>query len=99
MKGILGFTRHLFMAMVKGFFFTGIAAGILSAAALFVTARNHQPTLDVSAVFALIISLLAAVLGSAVALIYHLSHLEDIHHAVQRYSESRAAARQQARGK
>jgi uncharacterized membrane protein len=97
MRGILGFIRHLFGAMLKGFVFTGIAAALLCAVVLFVTEPNHQLTLDVSAVFALVISALAAILGAAVALIYHLSHLDGIHHTVQHYSETRAAQRQQAR--
>jgi uncharacterized membrane protein YccC len=99
MRGILGFIRHLFGAMLKGFFYTGIAAAILCAVVLFVTEPNHQLTLDVPAVFALVICGLAAILGAAVALIYHLSHLDGIHHTVQHYSETRAAQRQQARMK
>jgi len=97
MSGILAFIRHLFGAMLKGFVFTGIAAAILCAIVLFVTEPNHQLTLDVPAVFALVICGLAAILGAAVALIYHLSHLDGIHHTVQHYSETRAAQRQQAR--
>lgn len=99
MKGILGFTWHVLGAMLKGFFFTGIVVGMLCAVALFVTAPNHHPALDVSAAFALVISGLAAVLGAAVALIYHLGHLDAIHHAAQRYGEQRAARRQQPRTK
>jgi uncharacterized membrane protein YccC len=97
MSGMLAFIKHLFGAMLKGFFYTGIAAAILCAVVLFVTEPNHQLTLDVPAVFALVISALAAILGAAVALIYHLSHLDGIHHTVQHYSETRAAQRQQAR--
>jgi uncharacterized membrane protein len=96
MKSILNFTRHLLGAMLKGFFFTGIAAAILCAVVLLITEPQHQVTLDVPAIFALVISGLAAILGAAVALIYHLSHLEDIQHAVQRYSGMRAAQRQKA---
>jgi hypothetical protein len=36
MSGMLAFIRHLFGAMLTGFFFTGIAAGILCAVVLFV---------------------------------------------------------------
>jgi hypothetical protein len=54
MSEILGFIRHLFGAMLKGFFFTGIAAALLCAVVLFVTEPNHQLTLDVPAVFALV---------------------------------------------
>lgn len=97
MSGILAFIRHLFGAMLKGFVFTGIAAAILCGVVLFVTEPHHQLTLDTSAVFSLVSVFLAAVLGAAVALIYHLSHLDGIHHTVQHYSETRAAQRQQAR--
>jgi hypothetical protein len=83
--------------MLNEFFFTGIAAAILCAVVVLVTESNHQLTLDIPAVFALVISALAAILGATVALIYHLSHLHGIHHTVQHYSEAHAAQRQQAR--
>jgi hypothetical protein len=69
--------------MFKGFVFTGLAAAILCAVALFVMAPGHRVTLDTSAAFGLVIALLAGLLGAAVALIYHLSHLDTLHHAVQ----------------
>jgi hypothetical protein len=97
MSGILALIKHLFGAMLKGFFFTGLVAAILCGVVLFVTEPNHQITLDTTMVFSLVIALLAAILGAAVALIYHLSHLDGIHHTVQHYSETRAAQRQQAR--
>jgi hypothetical protein len=40
--------------------------------------------------FGLVIALLAGIVGAAVALIYHLSHLDGLHHAAQRYSAMRA---------
>jgi hypothetical protein len=82
--------------MFKGFLFTAIAAAILCVAALFFTEPNHSLTMDVSAAFAIVISLLAGVLGAAVALIYHLSHLDGVHAMARRYSEMRAAERRQA---
>jgi hypothetical protein len=89
MRSILSFSKHLIGAMFKGFFFTGLAAAILCAVVLFVMEPGHQVQLDTSAVFALAIALLAGTLGAAVALIYHLSHLDGIHHAVQQMSELR----------
>jgi hypothetical protein len=76
--------------MFKGFVFTGLAAAIVCAVVLFVIEPGHHVTLDTSAVFALVIALLAGTLGAAVALIYHLSHLDSLHHAVQHMSELRA---------
>jgi hypothetical protein len=76
--------------MFKGFLYTGVVAAILCAVVLFVMAPGHQLTLDTSAAFALVIALLAGTLGAAVALIYHLSHLDGIHHAVQHMSAQRA---------
>lgn len=93
MSAVFAFIRHLFGAMLKGFFFTGFAAALVCAIVLFATEPAHQLTVDVPAVFALVICILAAVLGAAVALIYHLGHLDGIHHTVQRYSEARAEAR------
>jgi hypothetical protein len=72
-------------------------AAVICAVVLFITEPNHPLTLDTSMVFGLTIALLAGVLGAAVALIYHLSHLDSVHHTVQHYSEQRAARRQQAR--
>ena len=99
MKAVFQFVGHVLWAMVKGFVFTGIAAAIICFGALFATAPGHHLTLDVSAVFAAVISALAAILGAAVALIYHLSHIEEVSHAVKRYSASREAQRQQPRSR
>jgi putative exporter of polyketide antibiotics len=91
MLRIVGFVGHLVGAMLKGFFFTGMAAAIVCAGVLFLTEPNHQVTLDTSLVFGLAIAFLAGILGAAVALIYHLSHLDTLHHAAKQYSERRSA--------
>ena len=93
MKAISQFIRHTLSAMVKGFAYTGIVAAIISLVALLAVSPGHHLTMDLSAAFAAIASVLAALLGAAVALIYHLSHLGDVHHAIQRYSASRATQR------
>jgi len=90
MQRFFGFVGHLVGAMLKGFFFTGMAAAIVCAVALIVTEPQHQVTLDTSLAFGLVIALLAGVLGAAVALIYHLSHLDTLHHATRHYSDRRA---------
>lgn len=94
MKGIVGFTKHLFGAMLKGFFFTGLIVGIVCAGVLYATEPGHHMTMDVSATFGIVLTGLAAVLGAAVALIYHLAHLDGIHHGIQRFSDARATDRQ-----
>jgi putative exporter of polyketide antibiotics len=94
MQRIVGFVVHLVGAMLKGFFFTGVAAAIVCAVVLFLTEPNHQVTLDTSMVFGLTIALLAGILGAAVALIYHLSHLDSLHHTMRHYGERRAAQRE-----
>jgi putative exporter of polyketide antibiotics len=91
MQRFFGFVGHLVSAMLKGFFFTGMAAAIVCAVALFLTEPNHQLSLDTSMVFGLTIALLAGILGAAVALIYHLSHLDTLRHTVRHYSERRAS--------
>ena len=91
MRSILSFIKHLVGAMLKGFVYAGIAAAILCTVVLFVMEPGHQVTLDTSAIFALVIALLAGVLGAAVALIYHLSHLDALHHAVQHMSDLRSS--------
>jgi putative exporter of polyketide antibiotics len=90
MQRFFGFVGHLVGAMLKGFFFTGMAAALVCAVALFMTEPNHQMTVDASLAYGLVIALLAGMLGAAVALIYHLSHLYTLRHAAQRYSERRA---------
>jgi hypothetical protein len=90
MQRIVGFVVHLVGAMLKGFFFTGVAAAIVCAVALLLTEPNHQVTLDTSLAFGLVIAFLAGILGAAVALIYHLSHLDTLHHAARQYSERRS---------
>ena len=95
MQGIFSFIAHLFWAMLKGVFITGLVAAVMCAVVLFITEPNHQITVDTTLVFSLVIALLAGVLGAAVALIYHLSHLDSVHHTVRHYSEQHAARRQQ----
>ena len=90
MQQFFGFVGHLVRAMLKGFFFTGMAAALVCAVTLVLTQPQHQMTLDTSLVFGLVIAFLAGMLGAAVALIYHLSHLHTLRHAAQRYGERRS---------
>jgi putative exporter of polyketide antibiotics len=94
MRRFFGVIGHLVSAMLKGFFFTGVGAAILCAVVLFVTEPNHQVRLDTSMVFGMTIALLAGVIGAAVALIYHLSHLDSLHHTMRHYSEMRGSQRE-----
>jgi formate-dependent nitrite reductase membrane component NrfD len=89
MQRIFGFIGHLVGALLKGYFFTGMAAVLVCAVALFLTEPDHRVTSDTSPAFGLVIAFLAGVLG-AVALIYHLSHLDSLHHAAQHYSARRS---------
>jgi putative exporter of polyketide antibiotics len=98
MHRFFGFVGHLVGAMLKGFFFTGMAAAIVCAVALVLTEPNHQVTVNTSLAFCLAIALLAGMLGAAVALIYHLSHLHTLRHAAQRYSERRSGQAQARSG-
>jgi putative exporter of polyketide antibiotics len=90
MQRVFGFVGHLIASMLKGFIFSGVAAALVCTVVLFVTEPNHQVTFDTARAFGLVIALLAGIVGAAVALIYHLSHLDGLHHAAQRYSEMRA---------
>jgi hypothetical protein len=99
MKAIFQFVGHVAMAMVKGFVFTGIVAALVTFGVLFFSSPGHHLSMDVSALFAAVISVLAAFLGSAVALIYHLSHLEDVTHAIRTAQARREAERQRVRAK
>jgi hypothetical protein len=97
MRAFFQFVGHVVWAMVKGFVFTGIVAAILCFGALFATTPGHHLRWDLSAAFALVIAALAAILGAAVALIYHLSHIEEITRALQRRAANREAQRQPSR--
>ena len=90
MQRVFGFVAHLIAAMLKGFLFTGAVAALVCATVLVLTEPNHQVTFDTAMAFGLVIALLAGIVGAAIALIYHLSHLDSLHHAAQRYSERRA---------
>ena len=93
MQAIFSFVRHTISAMVKGFFYTGLVAGFLSLLALFFASPGHHLVMGIAAIFAIVITILAAVLGSAVALIYHLSHLGEARQALDRYTAARRAQR------
>jgi hypothetical protein len=94
-KTLARFVGHILLAMVKGFVFTGLAAAVLTGAALCFSSPTHTIAVHSTAVaFAATIVVLAACLGAAVALIYHLSHLDTARHAAQRYSAYRAKQRQ-----
>ncbi len=88
MGAIFGFIKHTLVAMFKGFVFTGVITAAICIAVLLATSPAHQLVMGLAAVFAIVISVLAAFLGSAVALIYHLSHIQEIHHVLQRVSTS-----------
>jgi hypothetical protein len=89
MQRMFGFVGHLIAAMLKGFFFTGAVAALACASVLVFAEPNHRITFDTALAFGFIIALLAGIVGAAVALIYHLSHLDSLHHAAKRYSEIR----------
>lgn len=86
MQHVFSFVGHLIAAMLKGFVFTSAAAALVCATVLVFTEPNHQVTFDTVMAFGLIIALLAGIVGAAIAFIYHLSHLDGLHHAAQRYS-------------
>jgi hypothetical protein len=90
MKAIAHYLEHILWSTVKGFFLTGIGALIICFGVLFVTTPSHHLTLDVTSVLAAVVAFLAACLGGAVALIYRLSHIDEISHAVKRISEHHA---------
>jgi|SRR5690348_17953119 hypothetical protein len=90
MQRVFGFVGHVIAAMLKGFLFAGAVAALVCTTVLVFTEPNHQVTFDTAMAFGLVIALLAGIVGAAVALIYHLSHLDGLHHAAQRYSAMRA---------
>ena len=90
MQRMFGFAGHLIAAVFKGFLFAAAIAALVCTTILVFTEPNHQVTFDTAMAFGLVIALLAGIVGSALALIYHLSHLDGLHHAAQRYSAMRA---------
>jgi hypothetical protein len=91
-KAIFQFVEHIVMAMVKGFIFTGVVVAVLCFGAILITTPGHSLSDGIASVFAIVATVLAAFLGSAVALIYHLSHIEEIHHALKARAEQRQRA-------
>jgi putative exporter of polyketide antibiotics len=98
MQRFFGCVGHLVGAMLKGFFFTGMAAASVCAVALSLTEPQRQMTMATSLAFGLAIALLAGMLGAAVALIYHLSHLDTLRHAARQYNDRRAGQAQARAG-
>jgi hypothetical protein len=78
MHRIFGFIGHLVGAMLKGFFFTGMAAALVCAVALFLTEPNHRVTLDTSLAFGLVIAFLAGVLARRWRRSITPSHLDSL---------------------
>lgn len=97
MSTIFSFIKHTVSAMIKGFFITGIVAAVVCFGVLLLISPTHSLANGLTTVFAGVIAVLAAFLGSAVALIYHLSHIEEISHSIKRAHERLEAERQQAR--
>jgi predicted PurR-regulated permease PerM len=92
MSAIFHFVGHTLAAMVKGFVFTGVVAAILCFLALVVASPDHEVSMGIGAVFSIVIAVLAAFLGAAAALIYHLSHIEELRHLLARASAARDSA-------
>jgi len=80
---IARYLEHLVWATIKGFVVGGVLAAVVCFGALYVAAPNHSLTAGLSTTFAGVIVLLTALLGAAVALIYRLSHIGELSHAVK----------------
>lgn len=93
MKTIARYLEHLVWSTIKGFVVGGALAALVCFGALYLTAPAHSLTAGLSTTFAAIIVLLTALLGAAIALIYRLSHIGELSHAVKQLTTSGSSGR------
>lgn len=80
-KSIGRYIEHLIAAMVKGFIIMGVVAAIIVLGA-FVLLAHHLPQSPIEIVLTVLVIGLSALLGMAIGLVWRLTHIEELSHAV-----------------
>lgn len=73
--------ESVFFSVAKGCLLTALIAGILATATVFLLTRRLPTTADFTLIVVIVI--LAGVVGSAVALIWRMTHIPEIIHAIE----------------
>lgn len=84
-RGVFHAFGELVLDVVRGCLVTALVAGGLSFLGLLLV-THHAPT-SADTVLLTVIAVLAGLLGAAFALIYHLSHVREIGHAIDHVVE------------
>jgi NAD/NADP transhydrogenase beta subunit len=89
MEGIMGrigrYFETLFFAMAKGCLLTALIAGVLATATVLLLTLRLPTTADFTLIVVIVV--LAGAFGSAIALIWRMTHIPDILHAVGQSSD------------
>lgn len=94
-KSIGRYIEHLLAAMVKGFIVMGVAAAIITLGAfLLLTPTHHLPNSPIEIVMTVLVVGLAALLGMTIGLVWRLTHIEELTHALSQLTHSGEERRQ-----
>ena len=85
MGRIAGYFTSLFLSMAKGCLMTALVAGVLAMATVLLLSQRMPTTADFTLI--LVIVVLAGAFGGAIALIWRMTHIPDIIHAVEQQRE------------
>ncbi|HEX5159292.1 MAG TPA: hypothetical protein VFW17_18935 [Ktedonobacterales bacterium] len=73
--------ESVFFSVAKGCLLTALVAGILAIATVFLLSHRLPTTADLTLIVVIVI--LAGAVGSAIALLWRMTHIPDIIHAVE----------------
>lgn len=93
-KSIARYIEHVLVAMVKGFIFMGLAAAVVTLGS-FLLLAHRLPQTPIEIVLTVLVVGLSAFLGLAIGLVYRLTHIEEISHAVSHMAEAAEKQRRQ----
>lgn len=87
--GAIGrYLGHVIIAMVKGFVMMVVVSGIICVGVVFaVTSPHRLPHNNIELALIVVIAGLSGLLGAAIALIWRLTHITELTHAVGHLAE------------
>ena len=85
MGRIAGYFKSLFLSMARGCLLTALVAGVLAMATVLLLSHRMPTTADFTLIVVIVV--LAGAFGGAIALIWRMTHIPDIIHAVEHQRE------------
>ena len=79
------YIESVFFSVAKGCLLTALVAGILATATVFLLSHRLPTTADFTLIIVIVV--LAGAVGSAIALIWRMTHIPEIIHAVEHANE------------